>query len=127
MPFRNHSYIQFATQFISFPLNQYSDSFKCLFPALDHWNQKVLIEGGNQQVLIEGCTRQFRSSTKVLEWTNKLLAQIWVMYYNNWNFTTILLLPSDYSFSTYTKLSEELTFFTPWYAHVHVRIRGNKS
>ena len=26
--------------------------------------------------------------------------------------------------STYVKVSEKLTFLTPWYAHVRVRIRG---
>ena len=30
----------------------------------------------------------------------------------------------DHSFSTYTKFSEKLTFLTPRYAHVGVRIRG---
>ena len=30
----------------------------------------------------------------------------------------------DYSFSTFAKLSEKLTFLFPWYAHVHVCIRG---
>ena len=29
-------------------------------------------------------------------------------------------------FSTYAKFSEKLTFLTPWYAYVRVRIRGNK-
>ena len=32
----------------------------------------------------------------------------------------------DHSFSTYAKFSEKLTFLTPWYAHVSVRIRGWK-
>ena len=30
----------------------------------------------------------------------------------------------DYSFTTYAKFSEKLTFLTPRYAHVRVRIRG---
>ena len=30
----------------------------------------------------------------------------------------------DYSFNTYAKFFEELTFLTPWYAHIRVRIRG---
>ena len=30
----------------------------------------------------------------------------------------------DQPFSTYAKFSEELTFLTSWYAHVHVHIRG---
>ena len=30
----------------------------------------------------------------------------------------------DHSFTTYAKLSEKLTFRTPWYAHIRVRIRG---
>ena len=29
-----------------------------------------------------------------------------------------------YSFNTYTKFPEKLTFLTPWSAHVRVRIRG---
>ena len=29
----------------------------------------------------------------------------------------------NHPFSTYAKFSEELTFLTSWYAHVHVRIR----
>ena len=29
-----------------------------------------------------------------------------------------------YPFSIYAKFSEKLTFLTPWYAHVRVRIRG---
>ena len=35
-----------------------------------------------------------------------------------------LLQVRDHSFSTYVKFSEKLTFFTPWYVHVRVRIRG---
>ena len=31
-----------------------------------------------------------------------------------------------HSLSTYAKFSEKLTFLTPWYAHVRVRIRGLK-
>ena len=30
----------------------------------------------------------------------------------------------DHLFSTSTKFSEKVKFLTPWYAHVHVRIRG---
>ena len=30
----------------------------------------------------------------------------------------------DHSFSTYAKFSEKLSFLTPRYAHVHVRMRG---
>ena len=30
----------------------------------------------------------------------------------------------DHSFSTYAKSPEKLTFLTPWYPHVRVRIRG---
>ena len=30
----------------------------------------------------------------------------------------------DHSFSTFAKFSKKLTFFTPWYIHVWVRIRG---
>ena len=30
----------------------------------------------------------------------------------------------DHSFSKYAKVFRKLTIFTPWYAHVRVRIRG---
>ena len=32
----------------------------------------------------------------------------------------------DHSFSTFAQFSEKITFLTPWYAHVGVRIRGKK-
>ena len=32
----------------------------------------------------------------------------------------------DHPFSTYAKFSEKLTFLTPWYTHVRVRIRGSE-
>ena len=32
----------------------------------------------------------------------------------------------NYSFSTYAKCSEELTFLTPWYTYVRVRIKSKK-
>ena len=30
----------------------------------------------------------------------------------------------DHSFKTYAKFSKKLTFLTPWYGHVRVRVRG---
>ena len=39
---------------------------------------------------------------------------------NNFPMSTIRAHP----LSTYAKLSEKLTFLTPWYVHVRVRIRG---
>ena len=33
-------------------------------------------------------------------------------------------IPGDHPLSTYAKFSEKLTFLSPWYAHVLVRIRG---
>ena len=30
----------------------------------------------------------------------------------------------DISFITFAKFSEKLTYLTPWYAHVRVRLRG---
>ena len=35
-----------------------------------------------------------------------------------------MLLLRGHPLSTYAKFSEKLTFLTPWYAHVRVRIRG---
>ena len=32
----------------------------------------------------------------------------------------------DHLFSTYIKFSEKITFRTPWYVHVRVRIMGKK-
>ena len=34
---------------------------------------------------------------------------------------------SDYSFSKYAKFSKNLTFLTPWYAHLHLRIREERN
>ena len=33
------------------------------------------------------------------------------------------IIPKDYSFDMYAKVSEKLTFITPWYLHLRVRIR----
>ena len=35
-------------------------------------------------------------------------------------------IPKNHSFSTFAKFSEKLTFSTPWYEHVRVRIGGKK-
>ena len=41
-----------------------------------------------------------------------------------WWLPKLYFLPSRvHPFSTYTKFSEKLTFLTPWYAHIRVRIR----
>ena len=43
-----------------------------------------------------------------------------------WDFSFIISQWDEkgHPLSTYTKFSEKLTFLTPWYAHVRVRIRG---
>ena len=44
-----------------------------------------------------------------------------------WKGSQILVLQTmigGHPFSTYANFSEKLTFLTPWYAHVRVRIRG---
>ena len=40
------------------------------------------------------------------------------------NFPETLIRTRDHPFSTYAKFSEKLTFVTPRYAHVRVRIMG---
>ena len=71
------------------------------------------------------------ANTVIFSWSLRLVQLVENLWWEIYNLLTcgswlyrMMVVVWDHSFSTYAKFSENITFLTPWYAHISGRIKG---